>query len=98
MGALLAPRGTLQLRDLVFSFDTDDAEARIAAWLHSAAVEGADEGWTRDELEAHLRTEHSTFTWLLEPMIERAGFAITTAEYGTAGAYASYLCARGGER
>jgi SAM-dependent methyltransferase len=96
MWALLPPSRTLQLRDLVFSFDVDDAEADIAAWLQSAAVEGVGDGWTRDELEAHLREEHSTFSWLLEPMIERAGFGITTAEYGTAGAYANYMCSRRG--
>lgn len=30
--------------------------------------------------EEHVRDEHSTFTWLLEPMIERAGFAIEQAD------------------
>jgi hypothetical protein len=77
-------------------FDSDDSEAGIATWLQSAAVEGVGDGWTRDELETHLREEHSTFSWLLEPMIERAGFGITTAEYGTAGAYANYMCSRRG--
>jgi hypothetical protein len=30
-----------------------------------------------------VRDEHSTFTWLLEPMLERAGFEIEQADYGS---------------
>jgi SAM-dependent methyltransferase len=94
LAALLAPGGILRLRDLVFSFGLDEAEARIAAWIDEAATERSEDGWTRDELEAHVREEHSTFTWLLEPLLERAGFEIVSADYGTAGAYAAYVCRR----
>ena len=38
-----------------------------------------------------MRDEHSTFTWLLEPMIERAGFAIERAEHDDDGIFASYV-------
>lgn len=96
MAALLAPGGILQLRDLVFSFEIAEVEAGVAAWLQSAAAERAEDGWTRDELETHLREEYSTFTWLLEPMIERAGFEIATADYARVGAYANYICVRRG--
>jgi hypothetical protein len=51
-------------------------------------------GWTRAELAEHVRDEHSTFTWLLEPMIERAGFEITDASYTDSGVLARYLCTR----
>jgi ubiquinone/menaquinone biosynthesis C-methylase UbiE len=91
---VLAPGGLLRLRDLVFSFDVAEAEAGIAEWIDAAAVERPEDGWTRDELVTHVREEHSTFTWLLEPLIERAGFEIVAADYGTVGAYADYVCAR----
>jgi SAM-dependent methyltransferase len=94
LAGLLAPGGILRLRDLVFSFGLDDAEARIAAWIDDAAAERSEDGWTRDELEAHVREEYSTFTWLLEPLFERAGFEVVSADYGTAGAYAAYVCRR----
>ena len=94
MARLLAPGGILQLRDLVFSFDLAEAEAGIANWLETAAADRPEEGWTRKELETHLRDEYSTFTWLLEPMIVRAGLQIVTADYGTVGAYANYVCAK----
>lgn len=96
MAELLTPGGTLRLRDLVFSFDLHEAEARIADWIDAAAAERPEDGWTRDELVTHLREEYSTFSWLLEPMIERAGFEIVAADYGAVGAYADYVCAKRG--
>jgi hypothetical protein len=40
----------------------------------------------------HVRDEHSTFTWLLEPMIELAGFELVDATYSASGMLAQYLC------
>jgi Methyltransferase domain len=94
LAGLLPREGILQLRDLVFSFDLSQAETGIANWLQTCAADRSEEGWTRAELESHLRDEYSTFTWLLEPMIARAGFEILNADYGPAGAYANYLCAK----
>ena len=87
---LLTPGGTLILRDLVYSFDPRDAEKRVEGWLAGAAPTAA-EGWTRAELEEHLRTEHSTFSWLLEPLLEHAGFDIREAAHRS-GVYATYAC------
>ena len=93
MAAILRPGGLLRLRDIVFSFDPDEADHAIDRWL-AAAPERAEDVWTRSELEAHLRTEYSTFTWVLEPMIERCGFSIREAHYSQAGTFADYLCVR----
>lgn len=94
VAALLAPGGTLQLRDLVFSFGLSEAEEGVERWLQVSASDRSDVGWTRAELETHLRDEYSTFTWLLEPLIARAGFTIETADYGSVGAYANYICVK----
>jgi SAM-dependent methyltransferase len=93
---VLVPGGVLLLRDLVFSFDLAEAEERIAAWLDSAAAERPEDGWTRDELERHVREEYSTFTWLLEPLLKQAGFAIEAAEYAPSGIHAAYVCVKRG--
>ena len=45
----------------------------------------------RAELEQHIRDEHSTFTWLLEPMIEAVGFTIDHAEYSDDAFFAKYV-------
>jgi SAM-dependent methyltransferase len=70
------------------------AERRIDAWIEQTTSAGVEEGWTRSELAEHVRDEHSTFTWLLEPMIERAGFAIADATYSPDGIFARYLCTK----
>ena len=75
---ILRPGGVLHLRDLVLAFALADAQRCIDAWLETGA-ESPEEGWTREELEVHLRDEHSTFSWLLEPMLEQAGFEIEHA-------------------
>jgi hypothetical protein len=93
MAGLLVTGGTLRLRDLVFSFAAADAEAGIRRWIDATAAEDAALGWTRAELEAHVRDEHSTFTWLLEPMLAGAGLEIVEAAYAPIGAYADYTCA-----
>jgi ubiquinone/menaquinone biosynthesis C-methylase UbiE len=93
IASILRPGGLLLLRDLVFSFEPDQAQTAIAAWLEGAA-NSTEEGWTRDELETHLRQEYSTFTWLLEPMLRHAGFQIRQTEFSPSAIYAAYLCAK----
>jgi ubiquinone/menaquinone biosynthesis C-methylase UbiE len=95
IAAVLKPSGVLLLRDIVFSFEPDEADAYVGGWL-DAAPATPEEGWTRSELEAHLREEFSTFSWLLEPMLERAGFEIASADYGTRRIFAGYVCVKRG--
>jgi SAM-dependent methyltransferase len=88
---LLAPGGVLVLRDLVYDFEPAEANRRIEDWLAGAAQTPA-EGWTREELEEHVRDEHSTYSWLLELLLDDAGFEIL--ERGVRGGlYATYVCA-----
>jgi ubiquinone/menaquinone biosynthesis C-methylase UbiE len=91
---MLPAGGILRLWDVVFSFAPSDVAGRIEAWCATggATVEGA---WSRAELEEHVRDEHSTFTWLLEPMIERSGFGIARAAYTDDGIFAKYLLRAG---
>jgi SAM-dependent methyltransferase len=93
IAALLVPGGTLRLRDVVYSFEPSEADARLAAWFDAAAADTR-EGWTRAELEEHVRDEHSTFSWLLEPMFEHAGFEIVAPEYEDSGIFAAYVCVK----
>lgn len=89
---LLKPGGIFMLRDLVYSFDPDEADAVIESWLAGAAS-SPDAGWTRAELETHLKDEYSPFSWLLEPMLERAGFLIEdVTHHGSI--YSTYICRR----
>lgn len=88
---MLQPGGILRLHDLVYSFDPGDEEAVFEAWLANAR-QRPEEGWTRPELEEHIRHEYSTFSWLLEPILERAGFEILEAIHRPANTYSAYTC------
>jgi SAM-dependent methyltransferase len=92
IAGMLRPGGVFRLSDVVYSFDAADAERRIEAWIADTVTSDVEGGWTRAELAEHVRDEHSTFTWLLEPMLERAGFDIIEAEYSPSGMEARYLC------
>ena len=79
----------LRLWDVVYNFEPAAAEERIEAWCSTGGADFNSE-WARTELEEHVRDEHSTFTWLLEPMLQRAGFVIEDATYSDDGIVAKY--------
>jgi SAM-dependent methyltransferase len=87
---MLRPGGILRLWDVVYDFAPSEVEERIEAWCATAG-DAVDRDWVRAELEEHVRDEHSTFTWLLEPMIERSGFEIAATERSDDGVFARYV-------
>jgi ubiquinone/menaquinone biosynthesis C-methylase UbiE len=89
MRRMLRPGGLVRLWDVVYSFPLDEADERIERWC--ATGSSTDGEWTRADLEEHVRDESSTFTWLLEPMIAEAGFAIRDVAYSDDGFFASYV-------
>jgi ubiquinone/menaquinone biosynthesis C-methylase UbiE len=86
---IMRPGSVFRLWDVVFHFDPADAEDRIERWCATGATD-ANADWSRGELEDHVRDEHSTYTWLLEPMMQRCGFAIEGADYSDDGIFAKY--------
>lgn len=92
MRETLAPGGTLRLLDIAFSIDPVEAPDAMERWCATLPVRSDDPGaWVRADIEEHIRDEHSTFTWLLEPMIERSGFTIERASYSPDGMLAEYV-------
>jgi ubiquinone/menaquinone biosynthesis C-methylase UbiE len=88
---MLKPGGIFRLRDLVYSFAPRDSETHFETWLAKAPLTTA-EGVPKAEIEAHIRGEYSTFSWLLEAMLERVGFEIAEVNYSTSGIFAAYTC------
>lgn len=73
MNKMLKSGGILFLSDLVYRF-VPDYEANIDGLLNELSRQ-----FTKDfveETKIHIRDEYSTFDWILEGMIERAGFSI----------------------
>jgi len=90
LAGILRPGGVLRLKDLVFDFDPPAADERIRAWLDGATADPS-VGYTSDELAEHVRQEFSTFSWILEEMLERAGFTLLDRQY-VRSVYATYTC------
>jgi SAM-dependent methyltransferase len=89
---LLRPGGVLRLRDLIFDFQPAEAPAILGRWMDGAAKDPS-EGYTGDDYAEHLRTEFSTYRWLLEPMLAAAGFEIVTSEFDRS-VYGAYTCVK----
>ncbi len=92
MAAMLRPGGTLYLWDVIFSFDPGDADAELARWF-DAVGRPAGEGFTREDFEVHVREEFSTYAWIIEGMLERAGLEITGRAHPSR-THAEYVCRR----
>ncbi|MFH8738646.1 MULTISPECIES: hypothetical protein [unclassified Streptomyces] len=61
--------------DVIFSFEPAAAETHLRRWIDTAdRPKGAD--FTSAGFEAHIREEFSTHVWIMEGMLERAGFDI----------------------
>jgi ubiquinone/menaquinone biosynthesis C-methylase UbiE len=91
IAAMLRPGGIFRLWDVVYSFDPSEATEVLEAWMSNAGADIEGE-WLRPEFEDHIRDENSTFTWLLEPMLEKAGLKIQSAGYSDDRVFAQYVC------
>jgi ubiquinone/menaquinone biosynthesis C-methylase UbiE len=87
---MLRSGGLFRLSDVVYHFGPDEAGERIEAWCATGGSDVESE-WSRAELEEHVRDEHSTYTWLLEPMLRRSGFVIEEADHTADGMVATYV-------
>ena len=87
---MLKPGGRLFLFDIVFPSDTDSIQREIKRWIHSFEI--MDPGLAQEAI-IHVRNEFSTYDWIMEGLIKRSGFAISSAEYSN-GVQASYVCTK----
>jgi len=97
LARFMRPGAVLRLWDVVYSFSPAEAAERIESWCATAGTDAETDmeaDWSRGELEEHVRDEHSTFTWLLEPMLERSGFRVDEADYSPDGIFARYVVRR----
>jgi len=83
--------GRLFLFDIVFPSDNQDLAQVLEDWLGSVRQNAGLE--LAKEAEIHLREEYSTYDWIMEGLLERAGFRIDEAKYES-GLQATYLCTR----
>jgi len=92
IGRMMRPGGVLRLRDLIYDFGPGEAARVFQRWFDHAAEDPVD-GYTAGDYAEHIRTEFSTFRWLLEPILAAAGFEIVTADFGGR-LYGAYTCVK----
>ena len=86
--------GKVYIKDVVFSFDPARYKSRIKAFIQ--LMTNRTEPGMKWDLETHFRQEYSTFGWIMEGLLERAGFRIDKADYKD-DFFATYLCTKKGE-
>jgi ubiquinone/menaquinone biosynthesis C-methylase UbiE len=89
---VLRPGGVLRLRDLIYDFRPAETGEVFRDWFGHAAADPA-EGYTSEDYAEHIRTEHSTFRWLFEPMLAAAGFETVAVDFQRR-LYGAYTCVR----
>ena len=85
IAATIKPGGLFWLKDVVFGFGIDDYEA-VFEESRATLPPAFREPWV-----GHVNREFSTQDWIMEGLLERAGFGIESAEEGPLLAV-SYLC------
>lgn len=74
MNRMLKNGGILYIFDIVFSFAVQEYSDKINKWISAFELRAGKQ--FKEEVETHIRDEHSTFKWILDGMIEKAGFKI----------------------
>jgi SAM-dependent methyltransferase len=87
---ILRPGGVFYLRSIVLDFEPSALAEGMDRWLAMCPTDPRD-GFTREETLATIDTK--TFSWVMEPMLERTGFRVESARYG-AGIFAEYICVK----
>jgi len=89
LNAMLKPQGRLFLSDVVYA--AENTGSNISSWISSLEEVGGQEAV--EDVEMHIREEYSTFTWIMEALLEKTGFRIDTAHYDK-GVLAQYVCTK----
>jgi len=77
MNRALKQGGVLFISDVVFKFDPNykvNTESLITSISNDLGQDVA------DETKTHIRDEYSTFDWIIQGLVERAGFVIENSE------------------
>jgi putative AdoMet-dependent methyltransferase len=90
--AMLRRGGTFYLWDVIFSFEPSESAEHLHRWIATAGRPQG-QGFTRADFEAHVREEFSTYAWILEGMLDQAGFDILSRAFPTP-THGEFVCRR----
>ncbi len=89
ISGMMKDGGKFFLRDMVYSFNLSEHKMFFDGYLSRVSAVAGHE--FSKSIVAHFRNEYSTLGWIMEGLIERAGFEIERAEY-TDGFIGAYFC------
>lgn len=89
--SLLKEGGRLFIRDIVYSSDVEDYSLYFETLIGNMKQYAGDR-LARD-LEAHIKDEYSTLDWIMEGLLNKAGFNIEKIQYREK-YIAAYLCSK----
>ncbi len=91
LASMLKPDGRLYLFDVVFSFNIGQYASSVERFIEKMSVGTAPDG--RRAAQTHVRDEYSTCGWIMEGLLERAGFQIDDADHKD-DFLAAYVCTK----
>lgn len=86
---MLKPGGRLFLHDVIIA--GEDSLANIARFIDQQEKAGGD--FLRVDAEGHFRDEYSTYDWVMDGLLAKAGFEVVQRDFA-GGVIGSYLCRR----
>ena len=89
---MLREGGALYLRDAIFSFPPEEYVAGCRDLIDSFGRDDG-QGFTKSEYATHIREEFSTYDWLMDCMLTKAGFEIVEKKLPRTTS-AEYICRR----
>lgn len=89
VNSMLKPGGQLYIHDVIL--EETNALENIAALIDKLATAGGK--LLREDTERHFRDEYSTYDWVLDGLLSRAGFTIKS-KYIDGGVLGTYICVR----
>lgn len=95
LATMVKPGGAFYLKDIVFSLNLDKYEKTLTFAVEDLRKAAGDE--TASNFERHIKQEYSTYDWVMEEMLYRAGFDVIDAQYGEH-CLATYVCRKGERR
>jgi ubiquinone/menaquinone biosynthesis C-methylase UbiE len=91
INSMLKIGGKFYLKDVVFSSDIQDFDTYLSQVFKNMSSETGDD--IVNAMVLHIKEEFSTFDWVMEGLIEKAGFRIEESHYQD-GFMATYLCVK----
>ncbi|GAM10265.1 putative methyltransferase [Geobacter sp. OR-1] len=89
VNSMLKPGGRLYLHDVIL--EETNALANITAFVDKLTAAGGER--LREDTERHFREEYSTYDWVLDGLLSRAGFTITSKQIDD-GVLGTYICTK----